>query len=48
MEEILNKHLNFISGPQWLNENILFNKYLIPIFWILRAALGRAVAVYYN
>ena len=29
-------------------KNILFNKYLIPIFWILRAALGRAVAVYYN
>jgi UDP-N-acetylmuramate: L-alanyl-gamma-D-glutamyl-meso-diaminopimelate ligase len=31
MEEILNKHLNFISGPQWLNENILFNKWVLAV-----------------
>ncbi len=31
MEEILDKGLPYISGPQWLNENILQNKWVLAV-----------------
>lgn len=31
MEEILNQNLKYQSGPQWLYENILYNKWVIAV-----------------
>lgn len=31
MEEILNRNLPYISGPQWLSENILRNKWVLAV-----------------
>jgi UDP-N-acetylmuramate: L-alanyl-gamma-D-glutamyl-meso-diaminopimelate ligase len=31
MEEILNRNLSYISGPQWLSENILRNKWVLAV-----------------
>lgn len=31
MEEILNRNLSYISGPQWLSENILRNKWVLSV-----------------
>ena len=31
MEEILNRSLSYISGPQWLSENILRNKWVLAV-----------------
>ncbi|SFP34637.1 UDP-N-acetylmuramate: L-alanyl-gamma-D-glutamyl-meso-diaminopimelate ligase [Nitrosomonas cryotolerans] len=31
MEEILNRNLSYTSGPQWLSENILKNKWVLAI-----------------
>lgn len=31
MEEILNKNLSYISGPQWLSENILRNRWVLAV-----------------
>ena len=31
MESILDQGLPYISGPQWLYENILFNKWVIAV-----------------
>jgi UDP-N-acetylmuramate: L-alanyl-gamma-D-glutamyl-meso-diaminopimelate ligase len=31
MEEILNRNLSYISGPQWLSENILRNRWVLAV-----------------
>jgi UDP-N-acetylmuramate: L-alanyl-gamma-D-glutamyl-meso-diaminopimelate ligase len=31
MEEILNRNLPYLSGPQWLSENILWNKWVLAV-----------------
>ena len=31
MEEILNRNLPYISGPQWLSENILHNRWVLAV-----------------
>src|SRR5512134_4028264 len=31
MEEILNRHLPYISGPQWLSENVLRDKWVLAV-----------------
>ena len=31
MEEILNRNLHYISGPQWLSENVLQDKWVLAV-----------------
>jgi UDP-N-acetylmuramate: L-alanyl-gamma-D-glutamyl-meso-diaminopimelate ligase len=31
MEEILNRNLRYISGPQWLSENVLQDKWVLAV-----------------
>jgi len=31
MEEILNRNLHYISGPQWLSENVLHDKWVLAV-----------------
>ena len=31
MEEILNRNLPYISGPQWLDDNVLSDKWVLAV-----------------